>query len=151
MTMVMEPDVADEAAAYDDTGLTEDLIIPLAQLQDVHLTRKTNGATYVAIFEFPLGFIEGVALAGDGHTVYFQGKEIGQGVDIKRIGLSKDADGNRHVKVSLQFPQSEVRKSIQRLGLAVVGASEGELRFVPDQTSLKLTTRAEDDEPILPN
>jgi len=111
----------------------------------MHLTRKTNGATYVILFEVPLQNLEDVALAGDGHTVVFQGKEVGKGADIRRIGLTKDADNNRHVKLAFQFAQSEVKQSILRIGNAIVGDSEGELRIIPMfvQETLDLTKRAE--------
>ena len=131
--------------AFDGAGLSEELVIPMAQVQDLHLTRKTNGATYVLLFEVPLQFIEDVALAGDGNTVVFQGKEIGKGADIRSIGLTKDADNNRHVKLAFQFAQSEVKGSIARIGAAIVGDSEGELRIIPQyqQETLDLTSRAE--------
>jgi hypothetical protein len=143
--MPLDPDVFDESAAYDGTGLTEELVIPIAQVQDMHLTRKTNGATYVILFEVPLQYLQDVAIAGDGHTVLFQGKQIGTGADIRRIGLTKDADNNRHVKLAFQFAQSEVKGSIARIGAAIVGDSEGELRIIPQyqQETLDLTSRAE--------
>jgi len=143
--MGLDPDVLDESQAFDGTGLLEELVIPIAQVQDMHLTRKTNGATYVILFEVPLQNLEDVALAGDGHTVVFQGKEVGKGADIRRIGLTKDADNNRHVKLAFQFAQSEVKQSILRIGNAIVGDSEGELRIIPMfvQETLDLTKRAE--------
>lgn len=116
-----------------------------AQVQDAHVTRKQNGATYVVVFEVPLENLQGLADAGDGHTVVFKGKEVGKGADIKRIGITKDADNNRHVKLSCQFPQSEIVKSLGRLGGYIAHDAEGELRLIPEhvQTSLELTTRAE--------
>lgn len=142
---MLDPEVLDESAAYDGTGLTEALIIPIAQVQDAHVTRKTNGATYVAVFEVPLQYLEAAALAGDGHQVLFQGKEVGLGADIRRIGITKDADNNRHVKLAFQFAQSEIAKSLGRLGKAIAFDSEGELKIIPSvvQQSLDLTTRAD--------
>jgi len=142
---MLDPDVLDESAAYDGTGLDAELVIPTAQVQDAHVTRKTNGATYVVVFEVPLANLEAVALAGDGHTVTFQGKEVGQGADIRRIGITKDADNNRHVKLAFQFAQSEISKSLARLGKAIAFDSEGELKITPQfvQENFNLTARAE--------
>ncbi len=141
----LDPEVADESAAYDGTGLQEELVIPFAQIQDAHISRKANGATYVTVFEVPLEFLGETAMAGDGHLIQFQGKEVGQGADIRRIGITKDADNNRHVKLSFQFAQSEIIKSIARLGAAIAGESTGELRIVPQvkQQSFDLTAKAE--------
>jgi hypothetical protein len=138
----LDPDVDDQAQ---EDGLIEPLLIPMAQVQDVKVSRHTNGATYVVLFEVPLIYLQELAEAGDGHRVTFQGKEVGEGAEIRRIGLAKDADNNKHVKLAFQFAQSEIRKSINRIGLAIATNADGELLIQPTskQDSLDLTTRAE--------
>lgn len=141
-TLEREP-ITDDTPHDDGPSLTDELVIPGAQIQDVRVGRKANGATYVATFEVPLEYLQAIGDAGDGHSVFFKGKEVGQGADIRSLGLKKDVDNNRHVKFNLQFAQSEIAKSLGRLGGYITHDSEGELRLVPEQQSLQLTTRAE--------
>lgn len=144
-TAALDPDVEDEQAAYSEPNLIEALVIPLAQVQDTHVSRKSNGATYVVVFEVGLEYLQQIADAGDGHLVEFQGKKVGEGADIRRVSMTKDADNNRHVKFAFQFAQSEIRVSLGRMGAAIAGDSEGELVITPShlQQQFDLTTRAE--------
>lgn len=136
---------AEEVASHPEPSLQETLTIGSAQVQDAHVSRKANGATYITVFEVPLAVLEDVALAGDGHTVYFQEKEVGRGADIRRIGITKDADNNLHVKLAFQFAQTEIAKSLARLGKAIAFDANGTLVIEPAhiQQTFDLTSRAE--------
>jgi hypothetical protein len=115
-----------------------------AELQDIKISKASNGANYDITIEVGIEFVGVLASYPDGFDATFKKIEIGAGGEIKRISIPRDADGNRHCKLFLHFAKSEVRKSAGRLATLIGDdQNKGTLVLEPAQLAFDLTTRAE--------
>jgi hypothetical protein len=116
----------------------------LAELQDVKVSKASNGANYDITFEIDIADMAMLAESGDGHDVTFKGTFIGSGAIVRRMSISRDADSGKHGKISVRFSQSEIRKAIGKLATLIAdNNTEGKLIFAPQQMTLDLTRKAE--------
>jgi hypothetical protein len=115
-----------------------------ADLQDVKVTKKSNGATYELAFEIPLESLVTLIQSGDGHSVDFGQVFVGEGATVKRTAVVRDADGAKRGKIFVLLPQSEIRRAAGRLvTLIAENKAHGKLVLTPMQQSMDLTSRAE--------
>jgi hypothetical protein len=112
-----------------DNGTPQEYRLELpAQLQDVKVSRASNGASYDVVFQVPMDALGALGTSPEGLDVKLNDREIGNGAEIRRMGVTRDPDGNRTLKIVIRFAQSEVGKSLGYLGKIIVsGATISEL------------------------
>lgn len=111
-----------------------------ADLQDVKVGRKSNGADYDVTWEVSIATMAELLEGGDGHEVTFKGIHIGSGALIRRAGTTRDADGGKHAKLYVRFAQSEIKLAGGKLlGLLADNDTRGQIIFEPSQITLDET------------
>ena len=110
--------------------------------------KASNGATYVVVFEVPTFASADLAAIEDGFSVAYtpDGEDavfIGHGAFITNQTITRDADGDKHLKLKIKFSQSEIHRSIGALG-TIIGQdrTRGRLTLRESQGSLDLTKKA---------
>jgi hypothetical protein len=139
----VSPGVTDGDAWVDSPkdGETSDDTVALAMgatLQDLKVSRAQNGNNFDITFEVGIENIEKLAVAAKkgGHDVTWKKLAVGSGAEIRRFGVSRDADAGLHLKVIVRLPQSEVSRSVGRLGPLV--GTHALLELDPMQGTLNL-------------
>jgi hypothetical protein len=120
----------------------------VAELQDVKVSTKSNGADYDVTWEVSIQMMAELLEGGDGHEVRFKGVHIGSGAIIRRAGTTRDADGGKHAKLFVRFAQSEIRRAgANLLGMIADNDTRGPISFQPSQITVDelLTKKAETD------
>jgi hypothetical protein len=123
-----------------------------ATLQDAKVSAARNGDNYDVKYEIgSAGFGKLAAIADRGKgsfSVTWSQMLVGNGGEIRRMSATRDADGAMHYYISVHFPQSEISRSLGRMGTMlrqhgkiVLDPEQGELGL-PDGSKVDLTARA---------
>lgn len=108
-----------------------------AQLQDVKISAARNGNNYDLTFEVGIEHLPVIARAAKGgHDVTWKKIGVGQGGELRRAAITRDADGGLHLKLFVHLPESEISRSLGRLGPNV--RTSGELILEPMQGTLNM-------------
>lgn len=120
-----------------DEGSFEPIPLGEAALQDLKISAHSNGNNYDLTFEVGIDMLDKlVKAATGGHDVTWKKFHIGSGAEVRRAGVSRDADGGLHLKIVVRLPESEISRSIGRIGPLV--RSRGTLLLEPQQGKLGL-------------
>lgn len=123
-------------AAADETDFSV-INLGFAQLQDIKVSAARNGNNFDLVFEVDMAHLDKMprALKG-GHDITWKKIAVGQGAEIRRAGITRDVDGGLHLKLAVHMPESEISRSLGRLGPHV--RTTGELMLDPMQGTLNL-------------
>lgn len=141
------------ATSGDDVAGFEKLEMQ-AVLQDAKVSAASNGDNYDLTFELDIaGFVRLAVESAKGKGAFaaiWNKIHIGDGAELKRFSATRDADGEMHYKLSLHLPQSEISRSLGRMGSQLrkraqltLEPSQGTLPLA-DGTQVDLTKRADD-------
>jgi hypothetical protein len=112
-----------------------------ATLQDAKVSAASNGDNYDVTFEIDVeGFVRlAIAMAQrkGSYSATWNRVSVGNGAEIKRLAVTKDVDGDPHYKLHLHLPQSEISRSLGRLGTQL--RKRAALELEPEQGSLGLS------------
>lgn len=128
----------------------------MATLQDAKVSAATNGDNYDVTFQVDIeGFVRLAVETARGKGSYalvWNKLHVGNGGELKRFSGSRNADGEPQFRVVFHFPQSEIARSLGRLGTQlrtraalVLEPEQGSLGL-EDGTKVDLTKRADDDD-----
>jgi hypothetical protein len=135
-----EPTTANSAAEKITIGQPDpDLTGPgfVAMLQDVKVSAASNGNNFDVTFETAMENLDDLArLAVGGVIITWRKVLIGNGGEVRRMAVTRDADGALHLKVAFHLPQSEISRSVGFLGPLV--AMKGMLELEEMQQTLRL-------------
>jgi hypothetical protein len=144
----------DDALLPDETPPSFEPLVMGATLQDGKFATASNGANYDLTFEIGVKGFADCAFAMDGkrgYVIEFDKYLIGEGGEIRRGAMTRDADGAAHYKISIHLAQSEIARSLGRMGdligkhaMLVMEPMQGTLNL-PDGTEIDLTKRADED------
>ena len=120
-----------------------------ATLQDVKVSRKSNGNDFWLTYEVGIEHAANLALAmKGGHDATWKQLMLGAGATVRTFNVKRDADGGAHLRVNLSLPQSEISRSAGRLcvmvgqiGVLVLEPMQGTLGL-DDGRKVDLTARA---------
>lgn len=123
-----------------------------ATLQDAKVSAAQNGHNYDVKYEVDIeGFVRlalEAAKGKGGFDMTWNQTAVGTGAEIKSLGSTRDADGEMHYRVVFHLPQSEIHKSLGRVGSKlgaraklVLEPMQGELGLA-DGTKVDLTAKA---------
>jgi len=126
----------------------------LATLQDAKISKASNGDNYDLRFEVDLeGFVrlavEQERSKGSFSLVWNQ-IHVGDGATLKGGSMTRNADGEMQYRINVHLPQSEIARSLGRIGGKL--GKQAKMVLEPEQGSLNLaggekvdlTARAED-------
>lgn len=124
-----------------------------ATLQDAKVGAATNGNNYDVKYEVDIeGFVRlavEAAKGKGGFEMTWDRIHVGTGAQIKSFSATRDADGEMHYRVTFHLSQSEISRSLGRIGTKV--GQRGKMVLEPmqgtlglmDGTQVDLTTKAE--------
>lgn len=111
-------------------------------------SKARNGNNYALQFEVPIFEAANIVMLEDGLDVTFTPDDqdpvsVGEGGFVQSTGVTRDAEGVKHLKVKIKMPTVALKRSMPTLArLLADDTLRGRLTLTESQGSFDLTSRA---------